>query len=202
MDERLLYNVSNDRIDSRQIDELIGLARGLVADGAINQAEVEFLQKWLVANIAASNHPLLRRLCERVAEILADGHVDEQERVELLDTLNRFYNRDFELGETMKASSLPLCEPAPTLAFGGKSFCFTGTFNFGQRKHCEEAVMQRGASPGSLNKKTDYLVIGVYATESWKHSSFGNKILKAVEMRDAGLPIRIVSEEHWVSHLS
>ena len=81
MAERLLYNVSNDRIDSRQIDELIGLARGLVADGAINQAEVEFLQKWLVANIAASNHPLLRRLYERVAEILADGHVEEGEKV-------------------------------------------------------------------------------------------------------------------------
>jgi hypothetical protein len=37
--------VGGDRIASRQIDELIGLARGLVADNHINQAEVKFLQK-------------------------------------------------------------------------------------------------------------------------------------------------------------
>lgn len=34
-----------------------------------------------------------------------------------------------------------------------------------------------------MAQKTNVLVIGVYATESWKHSSFGNKILKAVEWR-------------------
>ncbi len=201
MDERFLYQVSNDRIDSRQIDELIGLARGLVADGMINQAEVEFLQKWLVANIAASNHPMLRTLYQRVAEILSDGQVDDDEKEELLDTLNRFSNRDFELGETLKASTLPLCDPSPTLSFVGKNFCFTGTFNFGQRKHCEDAVFKLGALAGSLNRKTDYLVIGVYATESWKHSSFGNKIIKAVEMREAGIPIHIISEDYWRSYL-
>jgi hypothetical protein len=41
------YNrVGGDRISSRQIDELIGIARGLTADRKINQPEVEFLQKW------------------------------------------------------------------------------------------------------------------------------------------------------------
>lgn len=70
MDERLLYQVSNDRIDSRQIDELIGLARGLIADGSINQAEAEFLQKWLAANGSVSSHPLLAALYNQLVEIL------------------------------------------------------------------------------------------------------------------------------------
>lgn len=40
------HNVlGQDPITSRQIDELIGLARGLSADGVINPSEVEFLQK-------------------------------------------------------------------------------------------------------------------------------------------------------------
>lgn len=81
------------------------------------------------------------------------------------------------------------------------NYCFTGTFNYGQRKHCEQAVKERGASAGSLTQKTNVLVIGVYATESWKHSSFGAKILKACDFRDSGLPISIVSEEHWTRHL-
>ena len=39
--------VGQDRITSRQVDELVGLARGIAADGMVNQSEVEFLQKWL-----------------------------------------------------------------------------------------------------------------------------------------------------------
>jgi hypothetical protein len=62
-------------------------------------------------------------------------------------------------------------------------------------------VEARGAISGSLTKSTDVLVIGCYATESWKHSSFGNKIMKAAEMRNKGVPISIVSEEHWKAHL-
>ena len=55
------YNqVGNVRISSRQIDELIGIARGLTADGKINQTEIEFLQKWLAANSVISDQPVNR----------------------------------------------------------------------------------------------------------------------------------------------
>lgn len=201
MNDALLVQLSSDRVSSRQIDELIGLARGLVADGALNQQEVEFLQKWLVANAAVSDQPIISTLYKRVTEIFADGVLDDTEMSELLETLSRFANRDFELGETLKATSLPLNFPAPTLTFQGQTYCFTGTFNFGQRKHCEAAMIERGALVGGLTKKTNILVIGVYATDSWKHSAFGNKILQACDLRDKGHPISIVSEEHWVAHL-
>lgn len=200
MDE--LYNqLGNDRITSRQIDELIGLARGIAADGDLNQAEVEFLQKWLAANSVVSEQPIIRTLYQRINEVLADGVLDEDEKVSLLDTLNSFANRDFELGEILKSSTLPLCDPAPTLSFAGKVYCFTGTFSYGQRKFCEQAVEERGGSCGGLRRSTDVLVVGAYATDSWKHSSFGNKIVQACEWREEGRPISIVSEEHWVGHL-
>ncbi|TAZ81122.1 NAD-dependent DNA ligase [Rhizobium ruizarguesonis] len=201
MEDAFYNKLGNDRITSRQVDELIGLARGLVADGNINQAEVEFLEKWLVANSGISDLPIFSTLYYRVRDILADGVVDEEEKAEVLDTLNRFSNRDFELGETLKATTLPLCKPAPVLSFDGRNYCFTGTFNYGQRKHCETAVTERGAFAGGLTQRTNVLVIGTYATDSWKHSSFGAKIMNAVEYRKKGLPISIVSEEHWVSHL-
>lgn len=201
MDDRLLNTLGGDRLASRQIDELIGLANGIAADGSLNQSEAEFLQKWLAANSEISGQPLIRTLYQRVNEMLADGVLDEEEKATLLDTLQRFSRRDFELGETLKSTSLPLCDPAPSFSIAGTSFCFTGTFLFGQRKDCERAVAERGGYPGSLTKRTDALVIGAYATDSWKHSTFGNKILKAVEMRDQGVPIRIVAEEHWQRHL-
>ena len=201
MDDRFYNQVGGDRISSRQIDELVGLARGLAADGTINATEVEFLQKWLAANVAISDQPVIRVLYQRMNEILSDGVLDADEHAELLDTLNSFSSRDFELGEVLKSTTLPLCDPAPDLTFAGKVYCFTGTFNYGQRKHCEQAVAERGGIPGGLSQKTEFLVIGAYATESWKHSSFGNKIMKACEWRDAGIPISIVAESHWTKHL-
>jgi len=202
MDDDFYNRVGGDRIESRQVDELIGIARGLVADGNINQAEVEFLQKWLAANVEISGQPLIKMLYRRVNEILADGVADDDEKLELFDTLGRFSNRDLEIGEPLKSTTLPLCLPVPALAFSGQRYTFTGTFNFGQRKHCEAAVTERGATAGGITQKTNVLVIGVYATESWRHSSFGNKIVQAVEWRDQGFPISIVSEEHWVSQLT
>lgn len=201
MDDELLNRLGGDRIASRQIDELVGLARGVAADGDINRAEAEFLQRWLAANVAISQQPLIRTLYERINEALADGVLDDEEKASLLETLGSFSNRDFELGEVLKSSTLPLCDPPPTLSFTGRTYCFTGTFIYGQRKACERAVVERGGVSGGLSRKTEVLVIGAYATDSWKHSTFGNKILQASEWRDEGRPISIVSEEHWTRHL-
>ncbi|MFM2373012.1 MAG: hypothetical protein RIS85_2734 [Pseudomonadota bacterium] len=201
MDERTLNRLNNDRIQSRQVDELIGLARGLIADGSINSAEVHFLEKWLATNLSVSQQPLIATLYDRVRAILADGVADPQECSDLFAALNAFTAGDAELGEAAKAASLPLCHPVPAVTFEGMAYCFTGTFSFGQRKHCEEAVISRGGTGGSLTRSTNYLVIGAYATEAWKHYSFGNKILKAVDMRSSGVPISIISENHWTKFL-
>jgi NAD-dependent DNA ligase len=201
-DEAFLRKVGHERLSSRQIDELIGMARGIACDGTVTQKEAEFLQKWLAANVGISNQPVVATLYQRVNEVLADGVLDSDEAADLLDTLNAFSDRDFELGEVLKSTTLPLCAPPPMpLRFEGQSYCFTGTFNYGARKLCEGAVEARGGECGPLRKSTNVLVIGVYATESWKHSSFGTKIMKASDMRETGVPISIVSEEHWVSHL-
>ncbi|WP_454648446.1 BRCT domain-containing protein [Bradyrhizobium liaoningense] len=194
--------VGGGRIGSRQIDELIGIARGLVADDQISQGEAEFLQKWLAANLHISDQPVVRVLFKRISEMLADGLFDDDEKSELLETLNQFSNRDIGgLGELLKSTSLPLDKPQPVLTFAGQRYCFTGTFNFGCRKECEGAAVKLGAEVGSLTKKTNVLVVGIYATDSWKHSSFGNKIIKACEWREAGHPIGIVGEEHWRRHI-
>lgn len=201
MDEQTIRRVSKDRLETRQVDELIGLARGLIADETINQKEIEFLQKWLAANSGVAAQPLMNVLYRRVNEILADGIADDTEKTELLDTLKKFTSGDFELGETLKSTTLPLCNPAPTLSFENKRYCFTSTFNFGQRKYCEAEILMRGGEAGSLTQKTDFLIIGEYATDSWRHSSFGAKIVQAAEWRDSGIPIRIVSEQHWKTFL-
>jgi hypothetical protein len=44
----------------------------------------------------------------------------------------------------------------------------------------------RSALSGGPTRSSGMLSIGMYATESWKHSSFGTKIMKAVDPRKSG----------------
>lgn len=197
------YNrFGRQRIAGRQMDELIGLARGLYADGEISEADVACLSSWLSAQAEITSHPMLRSLQNQLESVLADGVADAEERADLFDTLQRFTGVQVQVGEVMKPTTLPLCSPQPALQFTGQRYCLTGTFLFGRRNDCEAAVMERGGEVGSLTKKTRVLVIGSYATDSWKHSSFGLKILKACEYRETGVPISIVSESHWSAHLN
>lgn len=196
-DDGFLNAVGYRRISDRQVDELIGMARMVTADGLISQQEAEFLQNWLAANVSITGQPMIRALYGRVRDMLADGGLDANEQRELLETLKGFTGDTIEHGEVLKSTTLPLDRPEPDLSFDGRRYCFTGTFMFGKRQECEAAVEARGGSAGNLTQKTNVLVIGAYATESWKHSSFGTKIMRAVEWRENGVPIAIVSEQHW-----
>jgi len=199
--DKMLRSFHGKRLDARQMDELIGLARGMSADGVVNQSEAEYLHKWLLACADIRENPLVMPLLLRVGDMLKDGVLDAEEARELFETLRNFSGSDFELGEPLKATTLPLDEPLPVVTFNGSRFCFTGTFMFGNRTECEAVSTTLGAECGSLTKRTNYLVIGIYATESWKYSSFGNKIERAVEMRSEGVPLRIIDEHHWRAHL-
>ena len=127
------------------------------------------------AYLPASSNPVVKLLLDRVDAILADGIVDPEEAIDLFTVLKQFAGGDFELGETLKSTTLPLDNPPPTIKFRSSCFCFTGTFAFGTRKECEAAVLAKGGLCKALTQETSYLVIGAYATESWAHSAFGRK---------------------------
>jgi len=50
----------------------------------------------------------------------------------------------------------------------------------------------------AVTRRTNSLVIGPIASRAWLESTHGRKILRAVELRSEGLPVRIVSEEAWI----
>lgn len=186
-------------LQDRQVDTLIGLAKGMSADGEVNQAEAEFLMSWLVQNRDVSESPIIKNLLQKVAAMLEDGVLDEEESMELIGILRRIAGEPSEIGELAKTSSLPLDDPAPTMTFDGKKILFTGTCAYGTRRQCHGATEGLGGViASSVTKDLDYLVLGSYVTDSWAHESFGRKIEKAAQYRDSGLPLRIVSEEHWV----
>lgn len=193
-------NTFNARVvEDRKMDTLIGLSKGLLADGKLVQEEVEFLFNWLVQN-KGSNNPVITNIENKVIEILHDGIVDKEEAQELFDILKKLNGDDTEFGEVAKPTNLPLCSPKPEVEINGSTFLFTGTFNYGTRSQCTKLLVEHGGvAAKSVTKKINYLVIGSYVTDSWAHESFGRKIEKAIEYRDARASnIKIISENHWL----
>lgn len=187
-------------IQDRQIDTLIGISKGIVADNVVNQAEAEFLRNWLTQSRQASDNPVIANLLEKVSAMLQDGVLDDEESRELLGVLRRITSDESAIGELAKTTNLPIDDPMPQVAFPGNSFVFTGTCVFGTRKECHGATESLGGVCSStITKSVDYLVLGTYVTDSWAHENYGRKIEKAMEYRDSGVPIAIITEEHWIN---
>jgi hypothetical protein len=187
----------------RDLCELLGLAKGLLSDGEITRGEAEHLADWVAHHPDAAEQWPVNRLAERLLDAFADGHIDEDERADLSELLTHLVGGTAGIvcGEDA-ATELPLDEPPPPLSWSHAVYVFTGKFAYGTRATCERAIASLGAIPErTVTKRTDFLVIGTFGSRDWVHTSFGRKILKAVEYRDAGVPLAIVSEEHWIDAL-
>ena len=192
------------RLSDRKIDELIGLCKGILADGVVDQSEAKFLQQWLESNKDVADHWPASALYRRINDMLADNILDRDEEKELLETLIQITG-----GPTINAtidsmsSSLPITRPEPNIAFKDSLFCLTGKFVTGSRRQCQGIIETRGGQAQSApTKKTNYLIIGAVGSPDWIHSTHGRKIEKAVEYQQDGTGIYIVSEEHWAKYIA
>lgn len=188
----------------RKADELIGICRGIMADGTVNQKEAEFIIKWLDDNCDLTNSFPFSIVYSRISEMLSDGYLSNDEKEDLFDLMQKLTGGEI-IGEDTESmsSTLPLCVPAPKIVFDGSSFVFTGVFTTGARKVLEELVKEIGGLiHDTIRKDTDYLVIGDIGSKDWAHSSYGRKIEKAIEYRDIkDTGISIVCESHWAKFL-
>lgn len=188
----------------RKVDELIGICRGIMADGNINKKEAEYLLSWVESNREFAQSYPFNIIYTRVSSMLSDNVFDDEEKQELLEIMVKLTGGEIIGDDTESMSStLPLCVPFPTIVFSGSSFVFTGIFTTGARKILEELVKELGGIIHDIVKKdTDYLVIGDIGSKDWAHSSYGRKIEKAVEYRDnKETGISIICESHWAKFL-
>ena len=134
-----------------------------------------------------------------------DERIDDAERLELQELLGALVGGTTSLLLGYEGpTTLPLDVPAPLICWGpDEVYVFTGRFAYGPRAICEREVTDRSsACESNVTRRTTFLVIGTFSSQDWAHSSYGRKIQRAVELREAGFPIRIVGEDHWASALS
>jgi hypothetical protein len=180
----------------RDLSEMLGLAKGVLADGAISAQDAEALRVW------ASNHP---DACEqwpvtivkaRLDRMFADGRVDDLERRDLHQLLTALVGGTVGIMAGHDAATeLPLEQPPPALVWPPSVFVFTCKFAFGPRADCQRLAVARGGQcEQNIPQRTTYLIIGTFGSRDWVHTPFGRKIEKAARLA-------IVAEEHWARSL-
>lgn len=195
------YN--QDRVALRQTDEMIGMIRMALADGALEMFEVQFIVRWMQL------HPPVRSMWpgdiifERLSQSIANGTPYQNHESHLLELLNRYLGSADVEDSTSASSRLPLSDPPPTITTAGRIFCLTGRFNLGQKADCESIIIKMGGEISKgLTRSVDYLVIGEDGSPDWLHAHYGLKIRKAVALNESGGgSIAVVSESHWLQHV-
>ena len=188
----------------KAVDQLIGFASGVLCDGVLVDAEAETFRRIVEKFYSAEPVFPFDQLKARLDRIFSDGRVDDDEKEELravLQSLGGLQVYDEGAIESL-AASFPLDDPAPTVHFLEREFVVTGRFAFGTRARVHERIEACGGyAHGNVRQSSCYLVIGHFASRDWIHTSYGQKIARADELRRGGHPISIVSESHWMQHL-
>ena len=191
---------------SKAIDQLAGICTGILADGEINDAEAQFFADWVRKYAPLEPVWPFTDILARVERIFADGHCDAEEMVELRGIMEALCGHTADRDDTeIYSTTLPLCDPAPDpVIFLDRPIVVTGRFAYGTRKKVFEAVEALGGFPGdgSPTQATRCLVIGSFASRDWYNTNYGRKIERAVELRNSGSDICIISEQHWKKFVS
>jgi hypothetical protein len=198
---RRLFKFNFENNASKAIDQLSGICSGILADGTVTDTEAQFFAEY-VRKFAASE-PVwpFTDILARVERAFRDGVCDEEEREDLKQAMEALCGHVGQASPSETYSStLPLDSPLPDpVVFPKHAFVITGRFAYGTRRKVFDMIAELGgfAADSPPTHETDYLVIGTFASRDWASTNYGRKIERAVQLRESGCGISIISEEHW-----
>ena len=191
------------------LQTLHGFCHGILADGVVNDIEIDQLKNWLEQHKHLSTYYPYDEIYAIVINILEDGIVSEAERAELTILLNDFVELASEnalkvLGNTINVDSKisGVISKVLNLNLLEKTFCFTGESSRMTRKQIEEFINENGGNfSNTVTKKVDYLIIGSAGNPCWAYSCYGRKVEQAINLRKKGQNIMIISEDNlWAEY--
>lgn len=186
----------------QSLGELLGLARGILADQELSDSEIKFLLEWLENRYHVTASFPGNVIHKRIKEVLEDGVITEEERSHLVDTLNMLVEDRLEdLAEQVDLTELWFDEVG-LIDFNHTHFCLTGNFVYGPKNACETAIEQRGGVVNSsVEDEVQFLVVGGLGVDEWRSGGLGTKIEKAMRLRATESSVKIIPEGSWVAHL-
>lgn len=188
------------------IQFLAGLVHGIMADGELEDAEIVSLQKWIDANKFLSGTYPYDEINALLYSVMEDRVITAQEKemleaffstlIEFKDSLNLVESKYEDI---RKRSGIDgICALNPEIVPVEHIFCLTGEFTHGSRSQMTDALVMAGGIPRtSVNKKTDYLVVGSLGNPCWAYSCYGRKIEEAMKLRHEGCKVMIIREDDF-----
>lgn len=166
---------------------LQGIIDGISCDEKINLTEIKCLQRWLQEHDYLSGvYPYDKILCT-VSDTLADGILDENEKIELLNTFKEILNPIDVNGSEAE------------IDLNDKTFCLSGEFKCGSKADVKgKLVALGGIEKSGVSAKLDYLFVGGMGSDAWKYGKVGGKIAKALELQEKGNKVQIIAEEDLI----
>lgn len=155
----------------------------IVSIGNLSDDDILTLRYWMDDNQHLSGNYPFDKIYSLIDNILSDGIIEEEERMQLFKILNEEQVCD--------------ASPARINSLSGKRICLTGTFSFAQKKEIEEKISAYGGinEPNSIHTYTNYLFVGGHGSTSWAYGNYGNKVKKAKEFQEKGHHIQIMGED-------
>jgi len=182
---------------------MVGLVQGVVADGIVSSGEATRLSEWARANPEVAARWPANLLARRLERIFTDGRIDSLERKRLRAMLSQLVANPEGLGRGFPlATDLPITRPEPAVVFESQTFVFAGEMAYGPTHACEREVQELGGScERTVNRRTDFVVIGGLAAADWCQAAFGSLMDEVALHRSRGAPIAVITEELWVEAL-
>lgn len=158
------------RLD-RAVHEMLGMVKGILADGVVTEVETFALRSWLSANSDLAGDWPISVLADRLNGIFTDFRVSEVERLDLARLLQRMVGDGYGVAAGANLSTkLPIDDPPPPLTFPGKTYVLTGHFAYAPRRTCEQEIVKLGGTcHATITRKTDVLVLGTFASRLGAH---------------------------------
>jgi len=186
----------------QSLGELLGIARGLLADEELTDDEIHFLSDWLEQRYAMMSSFPGNVIHDRIKAVLEDGVITEEERSHLVDTLNMLIEDRLEdLAEQVDLTELWF-DDVGIINFNRTRFCLTGNFVFGPVEVCRTAIERRGGVvKPSVTADAQFLVVGGLGVDEWRSGGLGEEIEKAMRLRATGKPVKIIPEDALASQM-
>jgi len=202
--EFIVRSEDQQQADVDQINELMGFLTGIASDGVLNDSEITALDDWLHKHNSVRSIWPASVIIERLAVILDDGVITEEEREDLLETMRRVTSSKVNpTGISYEASTEVWEDDVEHIDIAGQMFCLTGEFVAGDRSAVETMLRLKGAklSP-NVNKTVNYLVIGTLASRDWLYTPHGRKIEKALLLKRQNVNVTVITERTLLRNLN
>ena len=171
--------------ETNQLIELQALLYKIIEDDEVSEDEAVFLRDWMNDNYHLRGNYPYDRVYDVLEKVFEDGVLDREELELLLEKFSEFTN-----------PTRPTCYEVSSIT--DKHFVLTGEFRYGSRNSVEEYILAKGGIiDNTVKKATDYVVIGSLGSQAWKNGTYGEKIKKAMELKDKGQEIDLISEEDF-----